>query len=116
MPTIPMTSREALDIAVTFPVLAPYVLEVIEAERFDRIAEKFPSLASARFVTPIHRFDALVAQLGGRAAKHAAAFVLHLFDDELEWNVGRFELRKALGAWDAEQREAFARWAAGVRP
>ena len=47
-----------------------------------------------------------------RQGRHAALFVLSVWDSTHRWKCGRFDLHAALAAWDDEHREAFAAWAA----
>ena len=47
-----------------------------------------------------------------RQARHAARFVLSVWDSTNRWKAGPFNVHAALAAWDDEHREAFAAWAA----
>jgi len=47
-----------------------------------------------------------------RQARHAARFVLSVWDSTNRWKAGPFNVHDALAAWDDEHREAFAEWAA----
>jgi hypothetical protein len=47
----------------------------------------------------------------GSGGFHAATFVLTLWNADAEWRCGRFDLHRALGAWDAQHRAAFLAWA-----
>ena len=48
----------------------------------------------------------------GEGAKHAARFVLSVWDSRRKWKAGSFDLFAALQAWDDQQRAAFQTWAA----
>jgi len=47
----------------------------------------------------------------GDGVREAAQFALHLWNsDPNVWGCGSFNLRKAVGTWDSEQRAAFFCW------
>lgn len=84
-----------VNLAHSFPVLEPY-------------------LARAHIKTGIdwdpQGLDEAVVNAGD-GAKHAAAFILHLWNCEGRWLVGRFVLSRAVACWDSQQLAAFQAWA-----
>jgi hypothetical protein len=46
----------------------------------------------------------------GAGAFRAAQFVLSVWNAEANWQCGSFELHRAMWAWDAQHRAAFAAW------
>ena len=99
--------------------------------RFIRLVLSFPVLSGVRLgaaapgVSPdgilLDLLDAWAAHdpsidtprpFPGRASVETARFVLHLFNSQHGWRCGKFDLFRALRAWDDEQRGAWQAWAA----
>ncbi len=79
------------------------------------LARSFPTLLTAPGLSP-WRPDELdrwaCGPVPGSGALHAARFVLAVWNFHAEWDCGRFDAVRALGAWDADHRAAFVAWAA----
>lgn len=43
--------------------------------------------------------------------KHAARFVLRVWNFTVKWSIGKFDVIDALGTWDEGNRRAFVAWA-----
>ncbi len=82
------SSRRMLSLAATFPTLRG-VLQRWDPEALDAFA---------------------CGPVPGAGAFHAARFILSVYHAEADWRCGRFELHRALSAWDAEHRAAFIGW------
>ena len=83
------------------------------AGKMTALAALFPSLRDAPGLSPWdpRRLDAWATVAPNEAARHAARFVLGVFDDCEPWACGRFDVLRAVRAWDDEHRRAFAGWA-----
>lgn len=74
------------------------------------LAREFPQLKTLPGVDPwdARKFDrASFDMKGGTAFQEAALFVLNVWNDEIEWQLGRFNLMRALREWGPQEREAF---------
>ena len=80
-------------------------LEISRELRLTLLARSFPTLTEG--VPGIDPWDALVldrwastdpAVTSGSLA--AARFLLHVWNDQTDWQSGRFSFREAYGAWD----------------
>jgi len=91
------------------------------SQRFAALVRSFPVMAYAP--TGAVREDAVdLLALDAWAAREDAdgregilptvQFLLGVWSSSHPWAVGRFDLFRALVAWDAEQLAAFQRWAA----
>jgi hypothetical protein len=84
--------------------------------RMLRLAGSFPTLAEKLGTYPRANWDAgAFAEWTRKAglcsgARHAAAFVLSVWNPSVRWSVGRFDAHRALAVWDRPHREAFAAW------
>jgi hypothetical protein len=57
------------------------------------------------------RFQAwAIAPARCEAARHAARFILTLWNTEVVWRIGRFDAVRAMGTWDGLHRAAFHSW------
>lgn len=80
----------------------------------EHLALSFATLRAARGVAPWdpEAFDEWACgpepSSGGF---HAARFVLNVWNMNVEWGCGKFDLMRAMNAWDREHREAFLAWA-----
>lgn len=54
--------------------------------------------------------DAWATTFAGDGARHAAAFLLNLWNSQHPWKVGRFDMFAAVVAWDASHLAAFQEW------
>ena len=85
--------------------------------RMLRLAASFPSLAVKLPGYPRANWDAEAFAAWVRTAglcsgaRHAACFVLFVWNPEVRWAAGRFDLRRATGVGDRAHCEAFAAWA-----
>lgn len=86
-------------LAVTFPVLRGYA-PVDSLLKEDRSGLEI-------LATWAHDTDS-------KSGRWAAIFVLYIWSTTLPeaYNLPAFDLHAAIGAWDVQQRAAFARWAA----
>jgi hypothetical protein len=78
-------------------------------------ALSFPTLAQAAGVCPwdAPRLDASACGPSpGDGTRHAARFVLGVWDNTTAWRCGRFEAVAALACWDGQHRLAFMTWVA----
>jgi hypothetical protein len=78
------------------------------------LARTFPTLHAARGLTPWRPEDLEQWACGpvpGSGALHAARFVLTVWNSQAEWECGRFDAVRALGAWDQAHQAAFLAWA-----
>ena len=77
------------------------------------LAGTFPTLATAAGVEPFEQEELdkwAAAGNGGSGARHAARFLLHVFNSNVEWESGPFVLSDAMACWDAHHRAAFVAW------
>jgi hypothetical protein len=84
------------------------------AERIAELARTFPSLAGAPGVKPWEpeTLDSWAATVASSGERHAARFILAVWDPGYVWDCGRFDLMEALAAWDEAHRRALLAWAA----
>lgn len=86
--------------------------------RMVELGQSFPSLRRAPLADKHGHFDArYFARWANRSLyssgeRHAARFILSVWNPRVRWAIGRFDLHDALGTWDLEHRAAFARWTA----
>ena len=84
-------------------------------ERMAALARSFPTLSGADGVEP---FDPEALDLWacgpvpGNSAKHAARFVLSVWDAGADWQCGPFNLARAAGTWDGRHLTALRAWLA----
>lgn len=87
-----------------------------ERRRIESLALEFPSLRLPH-VEGVEPFDAIKLDrwASGPAPssgqRHAARFVLSVYNNLAEWECGKFEIALAVGVWDAAHVRAFAEWA-----
>ncbi len=104
---LPLSARgDLLELARSFPTLANV------PERFFEVVARERSF---KFGTGADGF-AWWAQNGGSGQRHAALFVLGVFNARTVWEQfgdlgGKFDAHYALGIWDPTHRDAFVRWA-----
>lgn len=95
-------------------------------ERLERLARSFTALKSAPAAL-FHPWDALqfadYYRTGSGGEKDAALFILSVWNPTSNWRTlarlardrsptgGLFDVHRALGNWDAENRQAFLEWA-----
>lgn len=81
--------------------------------RMTSLAKQFPVLENAPGVNdwnPI-RLDEWATTVASSGERHAAAFILHVWNCHHEWQVGRFDVMYALSTWDGGNRRPFVEWA-----
>lgn len=78
------------------------------------LARRFPSMRGAPGIDPWNpeHLNAWAAGPASSGERHAAQFLLALWDSSAEWEAGHFDALEALGAWDLSHRTAFLGWAA----
>ena len=85
------------------------------AARMARLAFAFPSLRGAPGIEP---WDPSILdhwadqQRRSSSERHAARFLLAVWDGFAEWRCGRFDAMAAVSVWDPVHRGAFLTWAA----
>lgn len=98
----------------------PSTDQAAQRERAPRMARlramcsSFPALEGAPGIEPWEPdvLDEWAAGPDGESgARHAAAFVLELWDSRARWRVGVFEFVVAMRQWDEQNRQAFLAWA-----
>ena len=116
-----MADDHMLDLARSFPALhdAPGVRTPRELPSHMRGASEFSTkidgvTCHAGEVKP---FNAEALDKWSKAAtitrqqRHAARFVLSVWDSTNKWKAGPFNVHAALAAWDEDHAGAFAEWA-----
>ena len=86
----------------------------VRLTEIDEWALEFPVLRSAVGVRPWvpEYLDNWASGPGpSEDARHAARFVLWLWNDQRQWKSGPFDVMAAMQCWEKEDREAFLRWA-----
>lgn len=84
-------------------------------QRIYLLALSFPSLSSATDA-PLKGWDPIrLAEWAARphlseGARHAARFVLSVWDPFTEWAAGRFDIHEAMKTWDDGNLQAFREW------
>lgn len=90
-------------------------------DRIVRLATSFPGLRDAAALRPVlepekwdpQALDRWATDPGsGAADRFSARFVLAVWNSEIEWKAGRFDVVTAMATWDRHHRQAFLRWAA----
>ncbi len=82
--------------------------------RIRRLARSFPTLRDAYGgVKPwdAAQLDRFAFEPVADGARHAARFVLAVWNNDTQWQCGRFDVIEAMAVWDADHREAFLEWA-----
>ncbi len=85
---------------------------VVAPDKMLELARAFPSLHDC----PLVRWDAATFDdwatdaCDDDAARHAARFVLSLWNDAWPWRVGRFDVTRAVRKWDDEHRAVVIGW------
>lgn len=80
-------------------------------QRILALLNRFPTLRGV-----LSRWDALALDawargpVPGKSARLAAQFVLEVWNVYEEWPCGRFNLHRALSAWDEEHTQVFLEW------
>ncbi len=84
-----------------------------EAIKIQWLARTFPSLRKAPGVDPWipHELNRWAVGPASSGERHAARFVLAVWDNDAGWECGRFDVVEALTAWDEPHRRAFLAWA-----
>ena len=83
-------------------------------DRISTLADSFPTL---RFAPGVRLWDSGTLDEWangpdpGDGARHAARFVLAVWDNGTQWQSGRFDVVEALAVWDHEHKRAFRAWA-----
>jgi CheY-like chemotaxis protein len=76
------------------------------------LARSFPSLRNC----PLDRWDAAAfdewasGRCSSEAARHAARFVLSLWNDQWPWKIGAFDVQEAVRHWDPTHRSVVVHW------
>lgn len=81
--------------------------------RVTSLANQFYVLKNAPGVAPWDpaKLDEWASGAVSDGERHAAAFVLHVWNPYGQWHVGRFDVMAALSVWDEGNRRPFAEWA-----
>jgi hypothetical protein len=85
------------------------------AEPIERLALSFPTLRGAGGVSPWNPRELdgwACGPVPGHGAKHAARFVLAVWNNDAEWQCGKFDVVEALPVWDDSHRAVFLAWCA----
>ncbi len=84
------------------------------ADRMADLARGFPSTRGAPGIDPWHpgELNRWATGPASHGERHAARFLLSVWDPSIEWEAGRFDVMEALRVWDMPHRAAFLRWAA----
>lgn len=80
----------------------------------EELVSAFPTLQRAGGVRPWNprEFDGWACgPVPGHGAKQAARFVLAVWNNEIDWRCGRFDVVEALSVWDDAHRAVFLAWA-----
>ena len=77
------------------------------------LALSFPALREATGIEPFDggKLDAWAVGYANSGGRHAAQFVLALWDQSRDWRAGKFSVIEAFQVWDDDHRESFIRWA-----
>lgn len=80
--------------------------------RMTRLAESFPALAGKPGVFPWDpdELDGWASSVASSGERHAAAFVLGVWNKYAEFKVGRFDLHKSMACWDPGNLRALVAW------
>jgi hypothetical protein len=84
------------------------------SDRIQQLAAAFPTLADATGVRPWNpkKLDGWACgPAPGHGAKHAARFVLAVWNNDADWQCGKFDGVEALSIWDDAHRSVFLAWA-----
>ena len=85
-----------------------------EAIQIRQLARTFPSLGkNAPGIDPWipHELNRWAVGPASSGERHAARFVLAVWDNAADWECGRFDIVEALTVWDEPHRAAFLAWA-----
>lgn len=85
------------------------------ADPIEQLALCFPTLSAAGGVRPWNprEFDRWACgPAPGHGAKHSAHFVLAVWNNNIDWRCGRFDVVEALSIWDEAHQAAFLAWCA----
>jgi hypothetical protein len=83
-------------------------------DKIQQLVNAFPTLRNAGGIEPWnpHEFDGWACGgAAGDGAKHAARFVLAVWDNAGGWRCGQFDVVEAFSVWDPTHRSAFLAWA-----
>jgi hypothetical protein len=89
-------------------------MEQSPQHKIRRLAHSFPTLRIAYSdLKPwdAEHLDRSACEPIAEGARHAARFVLAVWDNATEWECGRFDVIEAMAAWDPEHKAAFLEWA-----
>jgi hypothetical protein len=81
--------------------------------KVQQLASAFPTLLGADGINPWdpNGLDAWACgPAPGHGARHAARFVLAVWNNDAEWECGRFDVVEALSVWGDGQRSVFLAW------
>jgi hypothetical protein len=86
--------------------------QIDDRARMTALASQFHVLRNAPGIAPwdLVRLDEWAISGVSDGERHAAAFVLHVWNAHHQWQVGRFDAIEALLTWDKANREAFLEW------
>jgi hypothetical protein len=82
--------------------------------QIQQLAAALPTLTGAAGVSPwnLTEFDAWACgPAPGHGARFAAQFVLAVWNNDVDWRCGRFDVVEALSVWDDAHRSVFLAWA-----
>ena len=87
--------------------------QIDKRARMTILAKGFQVLTHAPGIDPwdAEKLDEWAASGANNAERHAAAFVLHVWNSYGQWQVGRFDVMAALSVWDEVNRKPFIEWA-----
>ena len=91
-------------LAITFPTLDKKILDGIL-----NIGRGVARCSRGRSMLELERFSCSAAATSG--SRHAARFVLGVWNSSAVFACGQFDLHKAMATWDDGHRKAFLAWA-----
>ncbi len=82
-------------------------------ERMTGLARGFPAMRGAPGIDPWRpgELDRWAAGPASHGERHAARFLLAVWDPSTAWEAGRFDAMEALRVWDPAHRAAYLAWA-----
>lgn len=88
------------------------VSESAGIRRLERLAASFHVLRNAPGVQPwdAEALDRWASTLASSGERHAARFVLSVYNSTARWRCGPFNVALALSTWDSQGWSAFRAW------
>lgn len=83
-------------------------------EKAELLCDAFHCLHRKPGTSPFNadELDEWASTVASSGERHAARFVLAVYNQYAEWESGPFNVVQAMNAWDDRNREAFRLWAA----